>query len=80
MQQRERNRIKRLYSSINFPGSFSGVRKFKQQLEKHAGIKISERKLAEILHEHLNYQMSYIQPKSSKRRRIHSRGTSSFKI
>ncbi len=70
MNQREKNKIIRLYNKASFPASFSSPRKFRQSLRENADIDISERLLKSILQEDLAFRMSRIKPRNPVQHRV----------
>ena len=71
----QESKIKRLWKSIDFPGSFGNTHTFRKELKKHANIDISQRALDDIIHNDHVYQMSHIKRHlKAKSRRVTSSG------
>ena len=70
MNQKEKNKIIRLYNKLSFPASFSSPRKFKRSLLENEGIEIGERALRKILEDDLSYKLSKVKPRNPNRRQI----------
>ena len=70
MNQREKNRILKLYNTPSYPGSFCSARKFRHSLLQNENINISEKALNAILQEDLVFKMTRVRPRNPNQRPI----------
>ena len=69
-----REKILKLYYNLKFPGSYQGIKTFKESLKDNANINISHSALRKLLKSSLPYQVNIVKPKKFPKRANYSQG------
>ena len=75
VSNKDKKRLLKAYYSLDFPGSFGGVKGFHEAVKKHLGINISEAALRALLKSEINYQIHYVRRKDLFSRSNYARGS-----